>query len=323
MRPAQAAALPDPSAVRLPGPWTHRDVHANGLRFHTVEPVESAGEHGRELVLLLHGFAEFWWAWRHQLGPFAQAGLRPVAIDLRGYGDSDKPPRGYDAQTLASDVAGLIRALGHRSAVLVGHGEGGLISWATAALYPAQTTGIAVVSAPHPIEARAATLTDFRQTAAAFPSLLRHQVPRVPERALRHDDGEGAARLLRERSGPRWRATPDFAETERLVRMAVQIPQCAHLALEYQRWAFRSQFRPDGWRFLRQMRRTLQTPGLLLRGEQDRYVLHRPMERSLRWLGVADSATIPDSGHYAHQENPRAVTEQFLTFLARQALAAQ
>ena len=322
MRPVQAASAPDPSAVRLPGPWTHQDVHANGLRFHTVEPVASTGDHGRELVLRLHGFAEFWWAWRHQLAPLAQAGLRPVALDLRGYGDSDKPPRGYDATTLASDVAGLIRSLGHRSAVLVGHAEGGLISWAVAAMHPEQVRGIAVVSAPHPVEVRRAMLTDLGQIATAFPSLLSHQIPRLPERALRQNDGEGAARLLRERSGPGWRGTADFAETERLVRMAVQIPKCAHLALEYQRWAFRSQFRPDGRRFLRQMRSQLPIPGLLLRGDQDPYVLQRPMESSLRWLRVAESATVPAAGHYAHQENPSVVTEQLLTFLARQALAA-
>ena len=66
------------------------------------------------LVVLLHGFPEFWWTWRRQLPALADAGFRAVAVDLRGYGDSDKPPRGYDLWTLAGDVAGLIRALGER-----------------------------------------------------------------------------------------------------------------------------------------------------------------------------------------------------------------
>ncbi|ADG97589.1 alpha/beta hydrolase fold protein [Segniliparus rotundus DSM 44985] len=315
MRPVQVAAPVDPSAVRLPGDWAHRDIHANGLRFHVVEDPRSMDDHNRQLVLFLHGFAEFWWAWRRQLAPLASVGLRPVAVDMRGYGDSDKPPRGYDAHTLASDAAGLVRSLGHSDAVLVGHAEGGLISWATAALRPAQTRAVAVVSAPHPLELRRAMLTDARQVAAALPSLVRHQIPRLAERSLRRNDGEGAALLLRERSGPNWRGTADFAETERLVRMAVQIPKCAHLALEYQRWAFRSQFRPDGWRFRRQMRHQLRVPGLLLRGSDDPYVLRPAMERSSRWLRVAQSATIPGSGHYAHQENPDAVTEQLLAFL--------
>ena len=98
----------DESAVLIDGPWTHRFVSANGSRFHVVE----AGT--GPLVLFLHGFPEFWWAWHQQLPRLADAGFRAVAVDLRGYGASDKPPRGYDGYTMAADVAGLIRALGER-----------------------------------------------------------------------------------------------------------------------------------------------------------------------------------------------------------------
>ena len=105
--------------VRVAGPWTHRDVSANGIRLHVAELGEGP------LVLLLHGFPEFWWSWRHQLTSLAEAGYRAVAVDLRGYGDSDKPPRGYDGFTLAGDVAGLVKALGAQRAHLVGHAWGG------------------------------------------------------------------------------------------------------------------------------------------------------------------------------------------------------
>ena len=108
------------------GPWTHREVSAGGTRFHVAE--SGSGP----LVLLLHGFPEFWWSWRHQLPALAAAGFRAVAPDLRGYGASDKPPRGYDVPTLAADVAGLVRALGEREAVVVGHDWGGLLAWASA-----------------------------------------------------------------------------------------------------------------------------------------------------------------------------------------------
>jgi pimeloyl-ACP methyl ester carboxylesterase len=80
--------MPAESDVLVPGPWTHRDLSANGTRFHVVE----AGS--GPLVLLLHGFPQFWWTWHHQLGTLPDAGLRVVAPDLRGYGASDKPPRG-------------------------------------------------------------------------------------------------------------------------------------------------------------------------------------------------------------------------------------
>jgi len=126
-------APPDPSVVRIDGPWRHLEVHANGIRFHVVEAESTETSNtpvtDRPLVILLHGFGSFWWSWRHQLR--GVTGARVVAVDLRGYGGSDKPPRGYDGWTLAGDTAGLVRALGHQAATLVGHADGGLVCWAT------------------------------------------------------------------------------------------------------------------------------------------------------------------------------------------------
>ncbi|MDQ2722971.1 MAG: alpha/beta hydrolase, partial [Actinomycetota bacterium] len=71
----------DPAGVRIDGPWTHRDVHANGIRFHTVELDGRGPGRAGPLVLLLHGFPEFWWSWRHQFGALAEDGARVVAFD--------------------------------------------------------------------------------------------------------------------------------------------------------------------------------------------------------------------------------------------------
>src|SRR5437879_4629305 len=139
----------DESSVLVDGPWTHLSVGANGTRFHVAE----AG-HG-PLVLFLHGFPETWYGWRHQLPAVAEAGFRAVAADLRGYGASDKPPRGYDGYTMAGDVAGLIRALGERSAILVGGGYGGMIAWTTAAFPPRLVRKLIVTGAAHPLPPRA------------------------------------------------------------------------------------------------------------------------------------------------------------------------
>jgi len=79
----------DASSVLIDGPWEHKFVSANGARFHVAELGEGP------LVVLLHGFPQFWWAWRDQLTALAEAGYRAAAIDLRGFGASDKPPRGY------------------------------------------------------------------------------------------------------------------------------------------------------------------------------------------------------------------------------------
>jgi pimeloyl-ACP methyl ester carboxylesterase len=171
-------SVPDASSVRLPGPWQHRDVSANGIRLHVAE----SGGPGAPLVVLLHGFPEFWWTWRRQLPALADAGFRAVAVDLRGYGDSDKPPRGYDLWTLAGDVAGLIRALGEPTARVVGHGWGGMIGWTVTALHPRLVAALAVLGAPHPLAVRRGVVRDPRGQGRALlgggGGVLRAQVPR-------------------------------------------------------------------------------------------------------------------------------------------------
>src|SRR3954469_12709114 len=134
--------------MRLPGPWGQHFVSANGIRLHVV--VQGSGLR----VALLPGFPGFWWAWRLQLPGLAARGFRVAAIDLRGYGESDKPPRGYDLWTLAGDAAGLIRALGERRAMVVGHGWGGLIGWTLAALHPRLVSSLVVLGAAHPLALR-------------------------------------------------------------------------------------------------------------------------------------------------------------------------
>lgn len=110
--PATPSAQPL-SAVRLDIPGgaevTHRDVAANGARFHIAELGDGP------LVLLLHGFPQFWWTWRHQLTALADAGFRAVAMDLRGVGGSDRTPRGYDPANLALDITGVIRSSASRT----------------------------------------------------------------------------------------------------------------------------------------------------------------------------------------------------------------
>ena len=96
-------------------------------------------------VLLLHGFPQFWWTWRHQLTALADAGYRAIAMDLRGYGGSDHTPHGYDPATLAADIVGVVRSLGEEPACIVGHGWGGLGAWSVAVLQPSVVRGIVPV----------------------------------------------------------------------------------------------------------------------------------------------------------------------------------
>ncbi|WP_132992405.1 alpha/beta fold hydrolase [Gordonia zhaorongruii] len=304
---------PDPTEVRFDGPWQHFDVRANGLRFHAVESSPSNAD--RPLVLLLHGFGEFWWTWRHQLQVLTDAGFRAVAVDLRGYGDSDKPPRGYDGWTLAGDSHALIRSLGHSSASLVGHADGGLVCWATATLHPVAVDRVVVLSSPHPRALRQSVLSNSEERSAFLAPFIHNQLPRLGERRLTRANGDFVAKYFRERSGPAWRETDDFAEAVERNRHAVQIPGVAHCSLEYRRWAFRSQFRPDGWRFMEVMNKRLDHPLLALRGREDHYILDSVMSASGNWSRDFDLQTIAGAGHFLHQEAPEAVNAALLAHL--------
>ncbi|CAM4109397.1 Soluble epoxide hydrolase [Mycobacterium basiliense] len=312
---------PDPSVTRIDGPWRHLDVHANGIRFHVVEatppgPVDSHGgaapTTARPLVILLHGFGSFWWSWRHQLRGLR--GARVVAVDLRGYGGSDKPPRGYDGWTLAGDTAGLIRALGHSSATLVGHADGGLACWTTALLHARLVRAIALISSPHPAALRRSALLRRDQGRALLPMLLRYQLPLWPERLLTRGDGAEIERLIRSRGSAKWLASEDFSHSIGYLRRAIQIPAAAHCALEYQRWAARSQLRGEGLRFMRSMSQQLSVPLLHLRGDADPYVLAAPVEGTQRYAPHGRYLAIAGAGHYGHEEAPEETNRQLMRF---------
>jgi pimeloyl-ACP methyl ester carboxylesterase len=299
----------DESCVLTDGPWTHRFVGANGTRFHVVE----AGT--GPLVLFLHGFPEFWWAWHDILPRVADAGFRAVAIDLRGYGASDKPPRGYDGYTMAADVTGLIRALGERSATVVGTGAGGMIGWAAATFHPKLVNRLVVLGAAHPLRLRTALFADPRGQMSASASILKFQVPRY-EHVLTKDDAAMVGELMADWGSPQWTDSPQFAEYSARCREAMQIPQAAFCALEAYRWVFRSAMRLQGFRFVKLMQKPMITPTLQLHGALDTATLPRTAQGSGRYVTAPyEWRLIPDAGHFLHQETPDVVTGEILRWL--------
>ena len=293
--PAPSRSGPD--AVEIPGPWQHRHVAANGARFHVVE----AGPADGPLVVLLHGFPEFWWTWRDVVPVLAGSGSHAVAMDLRGYGGSDKTPDGYDALTLAQDVSGVIKALGSRSTVLVGHGWGGYVAWTTAVLHPREVSALCAVSAPHPAAMPAA----LRSGSLAARHLLAMQVPWRPERRLA-DPGSGYLREhLRAWSGPR-SSFPDERAVATYER-AIGLWPSSHCALEYHRWLFRSQARTDGRRFRRLMRPPVAQPVLAVTGADDPALPPDAVRRSRQHVvGPMTEHVMPRVGHFPHEEDPAA-----------------
>lgn len=296
--------------VQISGPWTHRSVSANGTRFHVAE----AGD--GPLVLLLHGFPEFWWAWRHQMESLAAAGYRAVAADLRGFGGSDKPPRGYDLVTAAADAAGLIRALGEANAVVVGHDWGGLVAWTLAAYFPKAVRRLSVVSMAHPLRMRTAVLSapvtavtrGRRRTYS-----LTYQLPLLPERQLVKDGASEVGRLLASWSAPGW---PD-EEAASVYRRAMRIPSVVHSALEYHRWFLRSPLRPDGLRYARHMRAPIQAPTLHLHGALDPCVPPRVARSAARYVEAPYRWKLIDgAGHFPHEERAATFDTELLGWLA-------
>jgi pimeloyl-ACP methyl ester carboxylesterase len=238
-----------------------------------------------------------------------------IAVDLRGYGGSDKPPRGYDGWTLAGDTAGLIRALGHSSATLIGHADGGLACWTTALLHSRLVRAIAVISSPHPAALRRSTLRRRDQSRALLPTLLRYQAPLWPERVLTRRNGAEIERLIRSRSSAKWVASEDFSQNIAYLRRAIQIPGAAHCALEYQRWAVRSQLRSEGHRFIRSTTHQLGVPLLHLRGDADPYVLADPVERTQRYAPHGRYISVSGAGHFSHEEAPEETNRHLMRFL--------
>ncbi|MDP4015247.1 MAG: alpha/beta hydrolase [Candidatus Nanopelagicales bacterium] len=282
------------AAVMFPGPWEHRDVAANGARFHTVHC--GAGP----LVVLLHGFPMYWWTWRTHLGALADAGYHAVAMDLRGYGGSDHTPHGYDPMTLSADVAGVIRSLGESSAVVVGHGLGGTVAWSAAVMRAPVIRAIATVSAPHPVRMRQANTQDPEQRRLSRYT-LGFQWPLAPEHSLVKKDAERVEFLLRLWSGtPGW---PD-PETALMFRRAMQFSSTAHCALEYYRWAFRSIQRSDGRQFIHRMRFPVQQPVLQILGDSDVSILGRTYAGSEAYVtGPFDRVDMRSIGHFPHEED--------------------
>jgi pimeloyl-ACP methyl ester carboxylesterase len=299
----------DESSVLIEGAWTHRFVSANGTRLHVAEA--GAGP----LVLLLHGFPECWAAWQHQITPLVGAGFRVAAVDLRGYGASDKPPRGYDGFTAAADLVGLIRGLGERSASLVGTGYGGQVAWTTAALHPRSVDRLMVLGAAHPARIYSSLLSGKRSQLSAVGPMLAFQVPRFEHRLTRAD-AELVEEYLCRWSAPAWQRTADFAEYADLCRTAMLIPQTAFCAMEAFRWSMRSLLRPHGHRFRSHVREPIVSPTLQLHGGRDPVVLPATALGSGRYVIAAyEWRLLPEVGHFPHREAPDLVTGEIIRWM--------
>jgi pimeloyl-ACP methyl ester carboxylesterase len=279
--------------------WQHRDVITNGIRMHYVTQGEGP------LIVLLHGFPEFWYSWRNQIPFLAEHGYTVVAPDLRGYNDTDKPRRGYDVPTLLRDIVGLITGLGQEKAIIVGHDWGGALAWAFAMRYPAMTDRLIVMNAPHP----GAMLREIRTLKQLRKSwyIFFFQIPWLPEYVLLRNHANEIGRGLR---GSAVQKSVFPREETAKYQEAMSKPGAMTAALNYYRQVFRRLPRSSwGTKF------QVSVPTLLIWGEQD-IALGIELTTGLeQWVDDIEIKRIADSGHWVQQEKPDLVNEYMLEFL--------
>jgi pimeloyl-ACP methyl ester carboxylesterase len=283
------------------GPWCHRVFDRGPVRLHYVEA-------GRgEPVVLLHGFPEFWYSWRHQLPALAEAGFRAVAPDLRGYNASGRPAGvvNYRAAKLVADLVGLVRDLTPGRAFVVGHDWGGVLAWRLAARYPELVHKLAILNAPHPAAFRAALRRNPGQwLRSAY--VLFFQLPWLPEWVLRSRDF-----ALLERAWHRQPVHPAAFRDEDIAayKRALRKPGALTGPLHYYRAALRYP------RDLYGPPQAIPVPTLLIWGQRDPYLSVHLTEGLDRWVPDLRIERIPDASHWVQNDVPDRVNRLLIHFL--------
>lgn len=308
----------------------HRQIRTNGINMHIAE----AGE-GR-LVVLLHGFPELWYSWRHQIPALAAAGFHAVAPDLRGYGQSDAPHEvdAYSMRNMTADVVGILDALEEREAVVVGHDWGSPIAWNAALLYPDRFRAVAALSVPYiprspmpPLEmlrqmfkdrffymlyfqeegvAEAEFESDFRRSMLLFMWAASAQAPPGLGLATKPPGSKLFDGVPEPESLPPWLTEEDLD----------------YYAEQFQRSGFRGPLNRYrcmdlDWRELAELAgAVVKQPAIFIAGELDPVATFTAMDAMKQFVpNLKKTVTLPDCGHWTQQEKPQDVNRELIEFL--------
>jgi pimeloyl-ACP methyl ester carboxylesterase len=288
------------SATLLQPGWREAMRRVDGVDLHVVE----AGDPADPLLILLHGFPDFWWGWRHQITPLAAAGYHVVVPDMRGYNRSEAPQdlAAYTLDTLAADVVALADAFGAERFHLVGHDWGAVIGWWVAATYTDRIGRIVLMDGPHPDVWAAQALKHptqaLRSTYVAF-----FQLPWVPEATLGGFDFAGLKAMVQ--GG----AKPDTFEPGALdiYAEAWAHPGSLTAMLNYYR-ALRERPRADA-------PTRLSPPTLILWADDDRFLERHVAEASLALCDQGTLEIVADASHWLHLDQPERITARIVAWL--------
>jgi pimeloyl-ACP methyl ester carboxylesterase len=309
---------------------THRTIDTNGIKMHIAEAGQGS------LVLLLHGFPELWYSWRHQLPALAAAGYHAVAPDIRGYGGTDAPAEveSYTMRNHTADVVGVLDALGEKTAVVIGHDWGAPMAWHCALLYPERFTAVVALSVPHMPRGPAAPIQLMKQVFANnFFYILYFQDPGLAEAELEADVRRSMRLLLYSASGdaPQGAALPQKPKEAKLLD-GIQEPErlppwLTEADLDY----FTSEFKRTGFRGglnrYRNMDRDwddlpqladakVQQPALFIAGDRDLVLAFSSIDAMKASVpNLREMVTLAGCGHWTQQERPAEVNAVLIEFL--------
>jgi pimeloyl-ACP methyl ester carboxylesterase len=290
----------DASLLDLPSAESTRHT-VNGVDLHVV----TAGDPSNPMVVLLHGFPDFWYGWRHQVPALVDAGYRVLVPDQRGYNLSDRPEGldSYRMGRLSADAAALIESEGRDSAHVVGHDWGAAVAWDLALRHPEYVDRLGIVNVPHPVVLRKTLLTNPRQLLRSW-YVFAFQLPRLPEWYLGRDGAAGMIRALEmsSRSEAFTRAELDH------YRAAWQRAGTVRASIDWYRAVYR---RPD-----MAPRKTVEAPTVVVWGEEDDALVSEMARKSLDYCADGKLVRFPHNSHWVHMERPDTVNEHLLDHLA-------
>ncbi|MDP9840489.1 pimeloyl-ACP methyl ester carboxylesterase [Neorhizobium huautlense] len=279
---------------------TSRIVDLESISLHIVEEGPANGEP----VLMLHGFPEFWWAWRKQSSALAEAGFRVVMVDMRGYGQSEAPTdvSDYRIANLVDDIVRLASHLGWQRFNIVGHDWGGIVAWAVASLHPMRVKRLIVLNAPH-IDVMADVLRKMPSQMVRSAYIAFFQLPSLPEALL------SARRFKLLVDALTKTARPGSFTDDEIERYRQQWQVEGHLKamLNYYRALIR-EARPALGRIV--------PPVLILWGCRDRALDFRLAKESLVQCANGRMCVHRSATHWVHLEEPEWTNGHIIRFLA-------